>query len=134
MTVSANTAPTGDLLSTPHPAFGHLPRFAEKAKSGRLQLAERWGYHISNRGAPPPFSSSAGEGGGIGRRKTPVFDGLWRRMGCGPLLEHKSDCMTVSANMAPTGELLSAPHPAFGHLPRFVEKGNPAGCSSVKGV
>ncbi len=50
----AQTAPRsdsgGDLLSAPHPAFGHLPRFAEKGEAGRLQLAERWVNAVANKG------------------------------------------------------------------------------------
>ncbi len=43
-------------------------------------------------------------------------------MGCGPLLRPESDCAIVIA--MPVGpNLLSTPHPAFGHLPRFAEKG-----------
>ena len=69
------------------------------------------------------FSSFAGEGGSLGRPEgRPSLDGLQRRMGCGPLIGYQSDCTTVSANPASTGELLSTPHPAFGHLPHCVEK------------
>ncbi len=56
-----------------------------------------------------PLPQLAGEGGAK------------RRMGCGPPLRPKSDCATALAGPF----LLSAPHPAFGHLPRSAEKGWP---------
>ena len=48
-----------------------------------------------------PFAALGGEeGGAIGRRKTPVFDGLWRRM---------RDCANASSLAAPLTPALSPP-------------------------
>jgi len=71
------------------------------------------GYRIHTfQVAGAPLPQLAGEGGAE------------RRMGCGPLAQPKPHCTTGAANLLEPS-LLSAPHPAFGHLPRFAEKGNP---------
>ena len=48
-------------------------------------------------------------------------------MGCGPLPRRKSDCTTVTANLHRSIPAFRTPSGPPGHLPRFAEKGEPAG-------
>ena len=68
--------------------------------------------HLSSpRGSLPQL---AGEGGAIGRRRRPSFDGLWRRMGCGPLLRRQTACTNVTANLRSKRPAFHTPSVAFG--------------------
>jgi hypothetical protein len=48
-------------------------------------------------------------------------------MGCGPLLRVRSDCTTVTANLNRSIPAFRTPSAATRRLPRFAEKGGPAG-------
>ncbi len=71
------------------------------------------GYRIHTfQVAGAPLPQLAGEGGAE------------RRMGCGPLAQPKPHCTTGAANLLEPS-LLSAPHPAFGHLVSLRGEGEP---------
>ena len=93
--------------------------------SPRNPRVKPYDIHTSRIAARTPFSSFAGEGGDIGRRRRPSFDGLWRRMGCGPPLPPESDCATVIVNLRRIIPAFRTPSGPPGHLPHFVEKEAP---------
>src|SRR5271166_2261060 len=92
--------------------------------TGLLSSPLAYGIHTSQvAGAPLP--QLAGEGGAVGRRETPVSrramapDGVW------PAAAAQGGLHDRRRQPSPYRPLLSAPHPAFGHIPAFAEKGNP---------
>jgi hypothetical protein len=90
MTVSVNPASAGELLSTPHPAFGHLPHFVEKEETAPLRLVLRRVKILPHKSLRPG-ARKRGPGGGGDRRpnaelasqcpQTPVsvaFPSVWK--------------------------------------------------------
>ena len=68
----------------------------------------------------------AGEGGAIGRRKTPVVRRVMAPDGVWPAAAAQGGLHDRRREPSRSRPLLSAPHPAFGHLPRFRGEGEPA--------